>query len=149
MISAEAPVYKLRLGRPSRPPSMFINFEMDPHLCSSSQKHLFLIPISPKNLLSNSAQMSTQTSIFIHPLSPSCRLYSQSLPSVHTCLTTLQTSIACPHCTRVPCRSEPLITICSYLIQLTLLSLSLTLMCYTTSQFTCRVSLLHDNLRTH
>ena len=32
-----APVYKLRLGRPSRLPSVFINFEMDPHLCSSSQ----------------------------------------------------------------------------------------------------------------
>ena len=30
---SQAPVYKFRLGRPSRLPSMFINFKMDPHLC--------------------------------------------------------------------------------------------------------------------
>ena len=37
VILAEAPVYKFRLGRPSRLPSVFINFKMDPCLYSSSQ----------------------------------------------------------------------------------------------------------------
>ena len=47
MTLAEAPVYKLRLGRPSRLPSMFINFETDPRCCPHPQKHYFLIPTSP------------------------------------------------------------------------------------------------------
>ena len=50
VILAKAPVYKLRLGRPSRLPSIFINFEMDPHPCSSSQKHLFLVSTSLNQL---------------------------------------------------------------------------------------------------
>ena len=43
---------------------MFINFKMA-HLCSSPQKHLFLISISPKTLPSNSAQMSAQVSAWV------------------------------------------------------------------------------------
>ena len=73
MILAEAPVYKLRLGRPSRLPSMFINFETDPHLCSSSQTFFSCINES-ESLTSNSARtsirmstrVSTWTSISIH-----------------------------------------------------------------------------------
>ena len=47
VILAEAPVYKFRLGRPSRLPRVFINFETDPCLCPHPQKHYFLIPTSP------------------------------------------------------------------------------------------------------
>ena len=61
MILAEAPVYKLRLGRPSRLPSMFINFEMDPRLCSPSQTFFSCIDES-ESLTSNSARMSIRTS---------------------------------------------------------------------------------------
>ena len=32
ILAKASPVYKLRLGRPSRLPSMFINIEMDPCL---------------------------------------------------------------------------------------------------------------------
>ena len=69
-----SPVYKLRLGRPSRLPSMFINFEMDPYLCSFSQ-NIYCIYKS-KTLPSNSAWMclsiTIQLSTLIHPLPPSC-----------------------------------------------------------------------------
>ena len=73
MILAEASVYKLRLGRPSRLPSVPINFETDPHLCSSSQTFFSCID-KPESLTSNStrtsvwtsAQASTRTSISTH-----------------------------------------------------------------------------------
>ena len=42
VILAKAPVYKLRLGRPSRLPSVFINFKMDPCLCPLPKNILFL-----------------------------------------------------------------------------------------------------------
>ena len=53
--------HKLRLGRPSRLPSVFINFETDPRLCSSSQTFFSCINES-ESLTSNSARTSVQTS---------------------------------------------------------------------------------------
>ena len=113
MILAKAPVYKLRLGRPSRLPSMFINFETDPCLCSSIQTIIYSGIYKSETLPSN----STRTSISIchcptiyHQLSmspPSGWLYFLSSPIVPTCPTPFWTSIVARVTSAVP---EPLVT---------------------------------------
>ena len=114
MILAKAPVYKLRLGRPSRLPSVFINFKMDPCLCPLPKNILFLclqvqtldiqlhldihsgihLDIHAYPSQSNSPPLSITVQ---QSTSPSCRFCSLSLPSVPTCLTPFQMSVACLH----------------------------------------------------
>ena len=126
MILAEVPVYKFRLGRPSRLPSVFINFETDPRLCPHPQKHYFLIPTSPNlwhptplghpfgrplgHPLRHPCLSSTiQPSTLIHLLSPVL-----PTPLTGTSLGPHSSGSASDVCRmsalRVTCGSEPLVT---------------------------------------
>ena len=110
------------LGRPSRLPSVFINFETDPCLCPHPQKHYFLIPTSP-----NLWHPTPLGHPFGHPLRHLC-LSSTIQPSTiihllsHVLLTPLTATSFGPHPSDstsdvhrmsalwVTCRSELLVT---------------------------------------
>ena len=126
MILAKAPVYKLRLGRPSRLPSMFINFETDPRLCPLPQKHYFLVPTS-LNLWHPTPLGCLFGCPLGHPLEHPCPSTTIQLSTIiHLLSPVLPTPLAAtplsPHPSDsasdvrrmstlwVPCRSELLVT---------------------------------------